>query len=208
MGWYRVKIPNIFSKIFSQYLWHGDRDKPLIYLTFDDGPNPGITPWVLDKLKEYKVKATFFCIGQNVEQNRPLYQRIINEGHEVGNHTYSHISGWKVSTKSYLNDISKASNLIKSNLFRAPYGRMGLRQAKALKKNYQIVMWDIMSGDFDSKNTPDQCSKNVLDHVNNGSIIVLHDSQKAKTNLKGSLDEILQGIIAKGFQFGTINLSL
>jgi peptidoglycan/xylan/chitin deacetylase (PgdA/CDA1 family) len=204
MGWYSAKVPSLLTKVFSQYLWHGDRDAPLIHLTFDDGPNPEITPWVLDKLKEYNVKATFFCIGQNVEQNQILYQRIIDEGHAVGNHTFSHMSGWKVSTKSYLNDVSKASTLIKSNLFRAPYGRIGFSQTKFLKKNYKLVMWDIMAGDFDSNNTPNHCIVNVLDNVRNGSIIVLHDSQKAKTNLKGSLDKILQGIKAKGFQFKTI----
>ena len=155
-----------------------------IYLTFDDGPHPVATPFVLDELKKYTAKATFFCIGKNVIEHPAIYKRIIDEGHGVGNHTHNHLNGWKTNTNEYLNDVMIASKLFKSNLFRPPYGKLRSIQAKRIAdaiadKSAKIVMWDVLSGDFDETLSKEQCLKNVIDNTVEGSIIVFHDSEKA-----------------------------
>lgn len=163
-----------------------------VYLTFDDGPHPDITPFVLDLLKEYDAKATFFCIGNNVLKYPFIYKRIIDEGHSVGNHTYQHLNGWKTSDKDYLEDIIHAQKYIDSKLFRPPYGRITRFQTQAIKAIFKIIMWDILSGDFDQKISGEECLANVLTNITAGSIVVFHDSEKAFGRLSYALPKTLQ----------------
>ena len=174
-------------------IWHFTRHikEKHLHLTFDDGPTPEVTHWVLDKLKEYKAWATFFCLGRNVEKYPDIYQRIVEEGHSVGNHTYSHLKGWMVNRSEYMDDIKLAGDFISSKLFRPPYGRIKRGQMLDLKKDFKIMMWDVLSYDFSQKITPQQCYANVAGNVRNGSIVVFHDSMKARENLSYALPRIL-----------------
>jgi peptidoglycan-N-acetylglucosamine deacetylase len=208
---YFIKTPWIAKKIFSSYVWSLPSDKNVVYLTFDDGPHPTITPWVLDQLKQFDAKATFFCIGNNVDKYPDVYQKILNEDHTTGNHTYHHLNGWKTDDKKYLEDISKAAQLIKSNLFRPPYGKIKNNQAKTINDamqigNEKIIMWDVLSADFDSTISPEECLCNVLENVSAGSIIVFHDSEKAFNNLKYVLPKTLKSLKEEGFDFKKIEL--
>jgi peptidoglycan/xylan/chitin deacetylase (PgdA/CDA1 family) len=180
-------------------------ENPSLYLSFDDGPNSEVTPWVLDTLKKYNAKATFFCIGKKAETNPEIYSQILAQGHSVGNHSYSHPNGWKTSFSEYIGDVARCSIAIKSKLFRPPYGRIGLRQMLALqKKKYRIVLWDVLSGDFDPKLSKEQCLKNVLQNSKNGSIIVFHDSEKAFEKLSFVLPLVLEHYQKLGFDFKSI----
>lgn len=203
-SFYPVRSLGVFSRIYPSLVWHKSRDQKEIYLTFDDGPIPEITPWVLDTLKQYDIKATFFCIGKNVVNHPNIYDRILKEGHRIGNHTHTHLNGWNTTISKYINEVSTANEVIRSDLFRPPYGRIKRGQILALKKKYDIIMWDVLSGDFDPHYTPDQCIYNVLKNTRNGSIIVMHDSLKAKANLKESLTIILQSLLESGFDFKTL----
>jgi peptidoglycan/xylan/chitin deacetylase (PgdA/CDA1 family) len=178
------------------------RDGKKIYLTFDDGPHPEITPYVLNQLKEYDARATFFCIGKNVEAHPALYARILQEGHSVGNHTYSHINGWKTGGREYAADIARARTLIKSPLFRPPYGRIKRSQLKFLKQEgYRPVMWNILSGDFDKRLGPEDCKRNVIGSAETGAVIVFHDSEKAWPRLEQALPGVLKFFSANGYSF-------
>lgn len=208
---YFIKTPWIAKNFFSSYVWSLAPDENAVYLTFDDGPHPTITPWVLDQLKQYDAKATFFCIGNNVDKSPDVYQKLLDEGHATGNHTYHHLNGWKTNDKKYLEDISTAAQIIKSNLFRPPYGKIKNSQAKKIADtlhtgNGQIIMWDVLSADFDASLSPEQCLRNVLDHVSPGSIIVFHDSEKAFHNLKFTLPKALKYMKEEGFIFKKIEL--
>ena len=175
-----------------------------MYLTFDDGPHETATPFVLDQLKQYNAKATFFCIGKNVAAHQEIYQRILKEGHSVGNHTYNHINGWKVSDEVYLEEIQQTKELIKSNLFRPPYGRIKRSQLKKLQtpnSKIQIIMWDVLSGDFDTNLTPEACLGYVLYHTKPGSIIVFHDSTKAMERMQYALPKVLEHFSKEGYVF-------
>jgi peptidoglycan/xylan/chitin deacetylase (PgdA/CDA1 family) len=195
--------PAWVKQYYKDLVWrHPSSDK--VFLTFDDGPTPGVTDEVLNILNQHQVKATFFCLGKNVEQNPALYQRIVDEGHAVGNHTYSHPNGWKVKTAEYLNDVVKAEELIATNLFRPPYGRIKKAQIKKLKEKFKIIMWDVLSGDYHPKATPATCVSRILKHTGQGSIIVFHDSIKAKENVLGSLDEIIVRLRSEGFDFSAL----
>ena len=167
-----------------------------VYLSFDDGPHPRITSWVLDELKKYNAKASFFCIGKNVVEHPDIYHRIISEGHAVGNHTHNHLNGWKVSDQEYVQDINKAAKHISTNLFRPPYGRIRGKQFnklnKAMEKDTKIIMWDVLSADFDIAVSPEQCLKNVMSNTKAGSIIVFHNSEKAYINLRYALPIVMQ----------------
>jgi len=201
---YLVKTPAFIKKIYPDLIWDLNRNEKTAYLTFDDGPVPESTPWVLDVLKEYKLKATFFCIGQNVIKNPDIYQRLLDEGHRVGNHTQTHVAGWTTKNGDYLKEIETAAQSISSHLFRPPYGRITRSQAKALKKDYKIIMWDVISGDFDQSITAEACYKNVVNNVRNGSIIVFHDSAKAKERLHGSLERVLDNLLEEEYKFKLI----
>jgi len=200
---YLKKTPGIISKIFKDRTWKIDTEENLLYLTFDDGPHPEATAFVLDELKKFNAKATFFCVGKNVKENFSLYERIISEGQKVGNHTYSHLNGWKTDDKIYLEDIAKAAKIIDSDLFRPPYGRITKFQQKAISGNklhLKTIMWDVLSGDFDPSVSGEDCYLNVVNNAKRGSIVVFHDSAKSFTTLQYALPRILKSYAEKGYQ--------
>ncbi len=207
-----VHIPKWFQKLFSEVTWSIDTEKKELFLTFDDGPTPEITDWVLDQLAMYNAKATFFCIGKNIQAHPELFEKIIAAGHHIGNHTFNHLNGWKVSAQNYLNSIEKTQRLIttyklpnKTPIFRPPYGKISPFQIRKLNRlNYQIVLWNVLSGDFDKKILPKTCTKNVLNYSGKGSIIVFHDSLKAAKNMKASLPKVLAHFSQKGYTFSGI----
>jgi peptidoglycan/xylan/chitin deacetylase (PgdA/CDA1 family) len=180
-----------------------DRREKKIYLSFDDGPHPVATPFVLDQLKKYNAKASFFCIGKNVAAYPSLYSRILEEGHTVGNHTQDHLNGWKTTTDDYLRNVKAAEKWIKSGLFRPPYGRIRSAQARKMRQ-YQIIMWDVLSADFDKAFSAERCYQHVVRHTNNGSIVVFHDSEKAWDKMSNTLPLVLEHFSKKGFQFSAI----
>ncbi len=219
MKFYPVKTPKIVQNIFRSYIWNIPTKKKEIYLTFDDGPIPEITPWVLKTLSDYNAKATFFCIGENVKNHPNIFQNIIDQGHTIGNHTYHHLNGWKTSTQKYVNSIDKAESIqystgsrynyskqFESKLFRPPYGKIKPGQAKKITEiGYKIIMWDVLSGDFDQKLIKEDCYQNVIKNSKNGSIIVFHDSEKAFKNLEYTLPKVLEYCTVNGFIFKALN---
>ncbi len=192
----------------SSLVWTIGNDDHALYLTFDDGPHPEITNWVLDRLGAHNAKATFFIVGENAKRYPDIVERIIREGHHIGNHTYNHISGWKNSTFTYLKNTIICPEICQTGLFRPPYGRMTRNQAKALSKRYSLIMWDVLSGDFDRSIGPEKCTEKVLKHIKSGSIIVYHDSEKAEKNLKASLPVVLDILTKKGYAFKPIPYQL
>ena len=205
-----IKTPSFVKRFFSSYVWSLPTSEKLVYLTFDDGPHPVVTSFVLKELKKYNAKATFFCVGKNVEEYPEIYQQILAEGHAVGNHTYDHPNGWEVSRDYYLDNVTKASNYISSNLFRPPYGKIKSSQAKgitqAINKEANIIMWDVLSADFVTSISREQCLNNVLKNYDKGSIIVFHDSEKAYPNLQFALPKTLEALSANGYVFERIDL--
>lgn len=204
---YLTKTPCWLKKIYPNFIWSMQPYEKAIYLTFDDGPHEIATPFVLQQLSKYNAKATFFCIGKNVEAHPLLYQQIIASAHSIGNHTQNHLNGWKTNTDSYLKDILKAKKNINSNLFRPPYGKMKRIQAKQLlqiKDTFKIIMWDVLSGDFDTTISGEVCSNNVIKNATNGSIVVFHDSLKAMERLQVALPKVLQHFSENGFVFKSI----
>lgn len=211
MNFYLIKTPRIFTRIFSKYTWHFFSDKKEIYLTFDDGPTPEITTFVLSQLKKHKAKATFFCIGKNIKKHPEIFKEILSEGHSVGNHTQNHLNGWKHNTNKYLENIIAVEetldlyNFQTLKLFRPPYGKIKPSQAKELiKRGYKIIMWNVLSADFDTSISKEKCLNNVLKNTVNGSIIVFHDSIKASEKLRFVLPKILNEFSKKGFVFKAI----
>ncbi|NQY10349.1 MAG: polysaccharide deacetylase family protein [Flavobacteriales bacterium] len=200
---YLVKPPYLLRKYLSECIWRMPNNN-CMYLTFDDGPTPEITEWVLDLLAEKQIKATFFCVGNAVNKNPALFGRITAEGHAIGNHTYNHLNGWKTDDTTYYKDIAKAQSLIPSKLFRPPYGRISKRQAKQIKHDYKIILWDIISGDFDTETSKEKCLSNVVKNARGGSIIVFHDSHKASENLKYSLPLVIDYFLNKGITFNKL----
>ncbi len=189
-------------------VWNQPRKEKKVYLTFDDGPTPEITDWVLDVLAKYKAKASFFVIGKNVEEQADIYQRIIDQGHTVGNHTQNHKNGWKTPVADYLENVRLCEKHVESKLFRPPYGRIRPKQIKALKKQrFQIMMWDVLSADFDVKIDGEQCYQNVVKNTQNGSILVFHDSVKAFPRLKVALPKTLETLASQGYEFCALGLS-
>lgn len=179
-------------------------DNRAVYLTFDDGPTPEVTEWVLNTLAKHNVKATFFCLGKNVEQHPELYRKIIEAGHKVGNHSYSHLKGWRTSTEQYVEDVELANQLVKSDLFRPPYGRIRTHQAEVLAQRYRLVMGDVVSQDYSPSISPQKCLHNVIDHVKGGSIVVFHDSLKSFENTRYALPLAIEYIREMGLEFKTI----
>jgi peptidoglycan-N-acetylglucosamine deacetylase len=203
MKFYWIKTHSIIKKIYSNYVWDIPNNDKIVYLTFDDGPTPEITDWVLNQLKIFDAKATFFCIGNNIEKHPEILKRIINENHSVGNHTFNHLNGWKTETNNYIDNIKLKAECYKqkSKLFRPPYGKIKKTQAKILQKlGYKIIMWDVLSADFDQQITPEKCLQNVIANVKSGSIIVFHDSVKAYKNLEYALPRTLQFLKENGFK--------
>ncbi|WP_298307824.1 polysaccharide deacetylase family protein [Flavobacterium sp.] len=204
MNW--VKAHWTIKKLFSNYVWDIPNNENKVYLTFDDGPTPEITEWTLQLLKEYNAKTTFFCIGDNVRKYPEIFQKVINEGHSIGNHTFNHLNGWKTNTSDYIKNVKLYEtehcklNTEHCKLFRPPYGKIKLSQSKILRKfGYKIIMWDIISYDFDNTISKEKCLENVLKNVKSGSIIVFHDSKKAFTNLEYVLPRTLEFLKKKGF---------
>jgi peptidoglycan/xylan/chitin deacetylase (PgdA/CDA1 family) len=194
-----VHPPAIYRALFPSAQWRipGHRH---VFLTFDDGPHPRITPWVLDLLRDYGLHATFFCVGENVDRYPDIYRRILFEGHSVGNHTYNHLQGLKVHTKLYLNDVEKAAGIIDSRLFRPPHGILRFNQFRSLRKSYRIVMWDVVTRDYDSRLAPEEILSVVYRSVREGSIVVFHDSEKAEGNLLKTLPPTIDFLLAAGYR--------
>lgn len=196
-----VKTNRFIKAIFPKYVWDIPNNEKKVYLTFDDGPIPEITEWVLDQLTQYKAKATFFCIGDNIEKHPEIFQKIIENNHSIGNHTFNHLKGWETSSKQYIENAEKCAHIMATfkirntnpKLFRPPYGKIKPSQAKALRQSgYKIIMWDVISMDFDANISPEQCLDNVTKHIKSGSIIVFHDSSKAWQNLQYVLPKTLE----------------
>ncbi len=198
---YLIKTAWWLRALYPSFIWKIDTDEKVLYLTFDDGPHETATPFVLDELQKYHAKASFFCIGNNVVQHRNIYERILAEGHAVGNHTYHHLNGWKTKDEEYIKDIEAAAKEIDSNLFRPPYGRITRFQASIIKRQASIIMWDVLSGDFDTDIQPQKCLANVLYHSKKGSIIVFHDSSKAWDRMSYALPRVLEHFSGEGYQF-------
>jgi peptidoglycan/xylan/chitin deacetylase (PgdA/CDA1 family) len=202
---YLIKTPWWLRKLYPTLTWQMPGEEKSLYLTFDDGPHETATPFVLDCLKQYEAKATFFCIGKNVQQYPDIYRRILDEGHSIGNHTHNHLNGWKTKDKAYIEDIRQAANYIDATLFRPPYGRITRFQANFLQQvarpAYKVVMWSVLSGDFDTKLAPQQCLNNVILNTEPGSIIVFHDSTKAWDRMQYALPKVLNHFTQQGYTF-------
>jgi len=202
---YLVKTPWWLRALYPTLIWRIPTNEKIIYLSFDDGPHETATNFVLDELAKFNAKASFFCIGKNVVKYPFIYQRIINEGHAVGNHTQHHTNGWEVSNEVYFEEIEQAAALIKSNLFRPPYGRIKRAQINKIINNpYQIIMWSMLSGDFDLNLSPEACYNNVLNHAKSGSIVVFHDSTKAWERMSYALPRVLAHFSNLGYRFEVI----
>jgi peptidoglycan/xylan/chitin deacetylase (PgdA/CDA1 family) len=205
---YLIKTPFWLRAFYPKCTWNIPSKDKVIYLSFDDGPHPEATPFVLMELKKYHAKAMFFCIGNNVLKHPNIYESILQEGHSVGNHTYDHLNGWKTETKTYIENIKDAANLIDSNLFRPPYGRITKKQIRAIHQNadlpQQIIMWDVLSADFDLKLKGEDCARNVIKYAKPGSIIVFHDSQKAWDRMSVALPLVLEYFSSLGYRFESI----
>jgi len=209
---YFVKTPNIIRSYFKDCVWNIDTTKKEIYLTFDDGPTPQVTSFVLNTLKKHQAKATFFCIGKNIEKHPDLFNQIIAEGHAVANHTQNHDNGWKTNDSTYIESVTSCQQIISNlssfnlndrpKLFRPPYGKIKRSQIKKLnKKGYKILMWTVLSGDFDSKISKEKCLNNAIKKTKKGDIVVFHDSEKAFEKLKYTLPKVLEYFSKKEFEF-------
>ncbi|MBD3748255.1 MAG: polysaccharide deacetylase family protein [Sphingobacteriales bacterium] len=227
---YLIKTPLLLKKLYpSTLIWDKSRTEKAIYLTFDDGPIPIVTPWVLKTLKNFNAKATFFCIGDNIQKHPNVFAQLKADGHQVGNHTFNHLKGWKTDNQVYLKNFIQCQQLTQTNLFRPPYGkikrsqiklmenqelRFGTKQSineegdsdksKIVNLKLKIIMWDVLSGDFDENLTPEKCLNNVLKHTENGSIVVFHDSLKAQKRLEYVLPKALEVWAKQGYQFKTL----
>ncbi len=202
-----VKTPEVAKRLFPKYIWDIKTDEKILYLSFDDGPTPVVTEFVLDTLNQYKAKATFFCIGNNVDKYPEIYNRILDEGHAVGNHTHHHLNAWKHSAEVYMEDVAQASKKIHSKLFRPPYGKLKLAHGKSLSTlNFKIVMWDVLSFDWESEISPETCLANVISKSTKGSIVVFHDSLKAERNMKYALPKVLDYFSKLDYNFKAIEI--
>jgi peptidoglycan/xylan/chitin deacetylase (PgdA/CDA1 family) len=199
-----VKTNYFVKRIFPNYVWDIPNAENKVFLTFDDGPTPEITEWTLEQLRKYNAEATFFCIGNNVEKHPDIFQMVVQQGHAIGNHTFTHLKGWKTSTEEYIESVRKCG--LKTNLFSPPYGKIKPSQSVILRKmGFRIIMWDVISYDFDQSISPEKCLENVLKNVQSGSIIVFHDSVKAEQNMRYALPKTLEFLKEKGFTCAKID---
>ena len=204
-----TKSPSVLKTIFPKYVWNIKTHEKVLYLTFDDGPTPKITEQVLDILDQYNAKATFFCIGKNVQEYPSIFKRLLQEGHTIGNHSFNHLKGWKSKNSIYLQDIRKAEEIIDSKLFRPPYGRIKPSQARHLQTlGYQIVLWDVLSYDWDHTVSKEKVLQTITKNSQPGSIIVFHDSVKAEENMRYALPKVLEYFSEKGFRFENLDVLL
>jgi len=201
----RFTPPNFIRRLVPSVVWGFD-SSDRVFLTFDDGPTPGVTEWVLDRLAAHNAKATFFCLGRNAEQHPELIERIRQDGHKVGNHTYSHQKGWQQGLRRYVEDVDFANQILRTDLFRPPYGRITPGQVMVLGERYNIIMWDVLSRDYSRYISPQACLLNVTKHVRGGSIVVFHDSQKAFRNLYYTLPRTLKHIEKLGLKCSSIDI--
>ena len=199
-----VQFPDLLRPFMGKLLWRKNTSEKVIYITFDDGPVPEVTPLVLDLLDEYNLKATFFCVGENVEKYPEIYNEVLRRGHKTGNHTYNHLKGVSVSTEEYVANVQKASGIIDSKLFRPPYGRMNYKQRKALKGEYEIVMWDLITQDYNKKLSPNTIMQNIKRYSRNGSLVVFHDSIKAERNMLTVLPRAIEYWNSRGYRFDVL----
>jgi peptidoglycan-N-acetylglucosamine deacetylase len=204
---YFIKTPGWLKKVYTSCTWNLSVAEKVIYLSFDDGPHPQITPFVLEHLQQYNARATFFCIGKNVVNHPEVYQKILTEGHAVGNHTFNHLNGWRTKTSKYITNIEQVKEVISSTLFRPPYGKITFRQLRALASKDQamkVIMWSVLSADFDTNISPRACLNNVLKNAGQGDIIVFHDSEKAFDRMKYALPKTLEYFSNLGYRFEKI----
>jgi peptidoglycan-N-acetylglucosamine deacetylase len=199
-----VHPPKLLKGIFPGRIWKIPVKEKTIFLTFDDGPLPYLTPWILSELEKYGAKGTFFCVGDNVRKYPDIYKEILNSNHKTGNHTFNHLDGWKTKTADYLDNIKKSRNYIDSGLFRPPHGRLKPAQARALVNDFKIIMWDVLSRDFDKEITVEECLENVLTYTKPGSVVVFHDNFKAEHKLRFVLPIFLKHFSNLGYEFKTI----
>jgi peptidoglycan-N-acetylglucosamine deacetylase len=199
-----VRPPEIIIRMTPRMTWGFYGEDRKVFLSFDDGPTPDVTPWVLNCLKEHKAKATFFCLGRNVDHNPEIYKQILSEGHSTGNHSYSHLKGFGTRNQQYFDDIELARNLIDSELFRPPYGRILRSQSTEIIKNYKIILWDVLSYDYNRRVSGDVIIRNVTQNVRSGSIVVFHDSAKARKNLYHALPKVLEFLVGEGYEMMAI----
>lgn len=196
--------PRFLTRLFPSLIWSFPDETDGVFLTFDDGPTQEITLWVLDQLKRYDAKATFFMLGKNIELNPDIYERVVAEGHTIGNHSYSHLKGWATETGQYVQDVDFANGFVHSKLYRPPYGRIKPSQFRILRDRYKIIMWDVLSMDYSRRVSPRRVTNNVVNHLHPGAIIVFHDSKKAERNLRYALPRVLEAISQKGLKFKRI----
>ena len=196
--------PAWLRKLLPQCDWNLPNTQNKIYLTFDDGPTPEVLPIILKTLDIYKIPATFFCVGENMARYPDLVKEMLKRKHVIGNHTHNHISGWRTKNELYFQNIEKCRVVYKSKLFRPPYGRLRKSQAKHLSKKYKLIMWDVLSYDYDKNTLPEICFRNVIDNTKSGSVIVFHDNTKALNNLKYALPHSIAFLLNKGFVFDVI----
>ncbi|TVR42151.1 MAG: polysaccharide deacetylase family protein [Cryomorphaceae bacterium] len=201
---YFKKTPDFLKPIYKDLIWDIPTSNKEVFITFDDGPVAPATHDALDILKEHNALATFFCIGDNVQRNPEIFERILKEGHRVGNHSLNHLNGWKYNDFSYVKNVLEAAQRVPSRLFRPPYGKIKRSQAAALKKRFAVIMWDVISGDFDHKISKEQCVENVMSNVEPGSIVVFHDSHKAWEKMTYALPIVLTKLREAGYSFGLI----
>jgi peptidoglycan/xylan/chitin deacetylase (PgdA/CDA1 family) len=201
----RIRLPQFLKIFFPGALWTGTAVGNRIYLTFDDGPVPEVTPWVLNLLRREGIKSCFFCVGENVMRFPDVYQQILDEGHLTGNHTYNHLQGLKTGTEHYLQNTDKAAEFIDSLFFRPPHGLLKISQYKQLRRKFQVVMWDLVSCDYNQSLSPEAVIRNVMKNVRPGSIIIFHDSYKARKNLYAALPVVIRELKMKGYSFGTLS---
>lgn len=198
-------IPSWIKWIYPSLVWRASREEQVLYITFDDGPHPRITPLVLEMLHKYNARATFFCIGDRVKRYPDIVQRMLAEGHAIGNHTQHHVNGWSTADDAYLQDVEDAAQVISSKLFRPPYGRVRRSQIKKLlQKDYKVIMWTVLSADYDLGLNKEQCAHRVVNHIDNGNIFLLHDSEKAEERMLHALKALLEKASSRGFVFKKI----
>ncbi len=205
---YLVKTPVFIQSLFPTFTWRVPTQEKIVYLTFDDGPIPEVTPWVLEQLEKYNAKATFFAVGANVQRHPDVFEQVVKAGHSVGNHTFNHLNGWETDNIEYFHNIRHCARLVNSSLFRPPYGRISPKQTQFIQRHYDLVMWDVLSGDFDKEITGEDCFLNVVNNVSPGSIVVFHDSIKAQDNLYYTLPRSLEYLASEGYVFKSITPAL
>ena len=205
---YLIRAPFLLRSFYGKARWNMPQTQPpSVYLTFDDGPHPSVTPQVLEMLRAYRAKATFFCIGKNVVEYPSIYEAVQADGHAIGNHTHQHLNGWKTQKEDYIADVRQAALQINSRLFRPPYGRIRPTQAAQLRKEgFDLVLWSLLSGDFDVHITPEQCRDRVIHHLKPGDIVVFHDSQKAAPRMLFALPQVLKHCAEKGWDMRVLDV--